>query len=898
MMIQTIHAYCRSREGSKRRAPAGTLSLRRRSLASAALAMLCVTLCALAAGPPTALAALPEGFGSEGPGAAQFRVPSGIAVDQEDGDVFIADRNNSRIDMFTGKGAFIRAWGWGVADGETEAPQVCTVRCYGGKGVPHSTGAPYVGSGAGQFNGPEGIAVDSSGFSASEGDVYVVDAGNHRVQKFSPEGTFLLMFGGQVNVSTADLCVAGEEASCRSGVNAGGAGEFKGLEKRAIAVDDTGTVLVGDENRVQEFSEAGTLLGEIQLSGVGLIENLAVDSADDLYVKGSALPGVRKFSTSGTELGSPRDEAGEGERLAVTIGLSDELLLNDFRTGVHRLLGFDATGALVASFDTGTKAQDGSTGIAYSSQTGAVYVLSHSQEGVVTREQVRIVPAPPPGPFVIPGSEAVSEVTPTGARLCARVNAEGPGPTKYHFEYGRTTAYSQSTAVGELASGGFEDQEVCASISGLSPQTTYHFRVAAEDTAKQVAHGADQSFASLPAVSIDGTWATEIQSTSARLDAHLDPHGLASEYRFEYGPTTAYGSSVRVPGGSLPETVSEEVQELLPDQTYHYRVIARNALNKEGEYVEGPDRTLTTQGDASTLPDGRLWEQVSPVNKHGFPLEPLTEEGGLIKSAAGGGKFTYVALGPVTGETEAVRSPEDSQLISTRGSSGWSTTDIATRHEETAVIAIGNIAEYKSFSEDLSTGIVEPVGDTPLSAQTTERTPYRRESDGKFVPLVTAGNVAKGVKFGGEEIEPGNGKWGNGVEFFTATPDDSHVLIESPAALTEEFKPGVEPQGTSIYEAAGGKLTLISLLPNGEAAADAGLTAGVGDHDKNTRGAISSDGNRVFFAADNAAKSVHHLYLRDLAVGETGQTLQLDVPPGKLPGRVGHSGVPGRERRR
>ena len=848
------------------------------------LAMLCSLGVLFLLTTTAAFAALPEGFGSEGPGAGQFFEPSGIAVDQGNGDVFIADRNNDRIDMFSGKGVFVRAWGWGVADGKTKAPQVCTTRCYGG------TEAPFVGAGAGQFNSPEGIAVDNGGFSASEGDVYVVDAGNHRVQKFSPEGTFLLMFGGQVNVSSADVCVAGEEANCRSGVNAGGAGEFKSLEKRAIAVDANGTVLVGDENRVQEFSEAGTLLGEIKLPGVGLIENLAVDSADDLYVKGSALSGVRKFNMSGTALGSPRDEAGNGEAgefQAITVGPSDELLVNDFRRPVHRLLGFDATGAPVAGFDAGTRAEDGLTGIAYSSGAGAVYVLNQFNEPLEGKHEarVRIVPVPPPGPFVVPGSEAVSEVTPTGARLCARVNAEGPGPTGYHFEHGPTTAYSQSTAVGELAAGGFEDQEVCATISGLSPETAYHFRVVAEDTASQVAHGADQSFASLPAVSIDGTWATEIQSTSARLDAHLDPHGLASEYRFEYGPTTAYGSSVRVPGGSLPETVSEEVQELLPDQTYHYRVIARNALNGPGQYVLGPDRTLTTQGDASTLPDGRIWEQVSPPNKHGFPLEPLTEEGGLIKSAAAGGKFTYVALGPVTGETEGVRSPEDSQLISTRESTGWSTKDITTRHEEIALIHPGGASEYKSFAEDLSTGIVEPVGDTPLSPQTTERTPYRRESDGTLVPLVTASNVPKGVRFGGEEtLGTGSGFWGNGVEFITATPDLSHLLIESPQVLTDGFKPGFEPAGTSsIYEIEpGGGLQLISILPGSsrQPAAEAGLQVGVGNADHNMRGAISDDGNRVVFETEK-----FHLFLRDVALG---QTLQLDVGQEHSQGGVGH----------
>ena len=291
----------------------------------------------------------------------------------------------------------------------------------------------------------------------------------------------------------------------------------------------------------------------------------------------------------------------------ITVGPSDELLLNDFRKPVHRLLGFDATGALVASFDTGARAQDGNLGIAFSAAAGAVYVVNALNQTLEGKHEarVRVVPIPPPGPFALPGSEAVSEVTPTGARLCARVNAEGPGPTKYHFEYGPTTPYMQETPEGELVAGGFEDQEVCASVSGLSPETGYHFRVVAEDTAKQVAHGADQSFASLPAVSIDGTWATENESTSARLEVQLNPHGLASEYRFEYGPTTACGRSVQLPYASLPAgsvdaTVSQEVQELLPSCTYHYRVVAHNTLGT----VTGPERTLTTQGRPRRCPMG------------------------------------------------------------------------------------------------------------------------------------------------------------------------------------------------------------------------------------------------------------------------------------------------------
>ncbi len=741
-----------------------------------------------------------------------------------------------------------------MADGESEALQVCGVKCYGASstvGVPGATGAPFAGPGAGQLRGPEGIVVDNSA-SLSHGDVYVIDAGNHRVQKFTREGEFILMFGREVNSNKSNLCLASEAQKCKAGGIGSGPGQFKGLGGRAIAVDESGVVYVGDENRVQRFSEAGALLGEIKLPGVGLIENLAVDSTDDIYVTASALKGVHKYNASGSELGTPRDIGGEGGPLeaphfALAIAPGDELFLNDFRPPNHRILGFDAAGNVRASFDPGGLAEDGRLGIAYSPTTEALYILNQTA--------VRIVTPPAPGlPYILPAGEQAGEVKPSSAKLEAKINPEGPEASVYRFEYGlKKGKYEHTSAETTLKGGEFEDQDASATITGLTPGTTYHFRVIAENAAHEVSEGRDQSFTTPPPVLIEETSAAEVNATSARLEAQLEDYGRASEYRFQYG-TGAYEKETpeqSLPGAGSTQSVKNLIQELLPDTTYHYRVIARNALNGPGEYVLGPDRTLTTQGEGSTLPDGRFWEQISPPNKHGAPLEPLTEEGGLIQAAARGGAITYVALGPVTGEAAGVRSPEDSQVLSRRDPSGWATQDITTRHEEISLVAVGRPAEYKLFSEDLSAGIVEPVGATRLAPEdpaNTERTPYRREADGSFVPLVNANNVLAGAHFGGTESPPESGQW-EGVEFITATPDLSHVLIESPAVLTAGFKAGFEG-GKSIYELADGALTLVSILPSGEPAAEAGLKVGVGHNDLDTRGAISSDGGRVIFEAE------------------------------------------------
>jgi hypothetical protein len=91
---------------------------------------------------------------------------------------------------------------------------------------------------------------------------------------------------------------------------------------------------------------------------------------------------------------------------------------------------------------------------------------------------------------------AAGTVTDHSAMLSGSVNAK-EAPTTYHFEYGPTTAYGSSTATVDADSG--VGVAAAASLDGLSPSTTYHYRLVATN-AGGVAKGADQSFttAALP----------------------------------------------------------------------------------------------------------------------------------------------------------------------------------------------------------------------------------------------------------------------------------------------------------------------------------------------------------------------------------------------------------------
>jgi hypothetical protein len=838
----------------------------------------------------TAAAAPPAEFGSNGEAAGQFSGPRGIAVDQQSGDIYIGDRNNQRVDKFGPDGEFLLAWGWGVVDG-SPALQVCTTTCRAG----------LAGSGAGQFSSPEGVAVDNDPASVSRGDVYVLDRGNHRIEKFGTSGEFILTFGGEVDKSTgADLCTAASGELCGEGVPGPGPGQFEGLGARALAVGPGGDVYVGDLERVQRFGLTGVLQAEVPLAGIGVVEELAVDSAGALYVRGSEPGGVHKFSPSGIEEGTPRDALGESSAVIAVDG-ADELLV--FQEGQPpSVLAVSPAGAQIAA----TPAAEASAGIAIGPEPSS---LLSAHEGAVET----LTLATPGKPFVVPASTDAVAVGPTAATLQAALNPEGGEETTFSFQYGAGTTYGQSAPIppAELSAEPFESQTVEAPISGLTPETTYHFRVVATNKAGETTTGPDQTFETLPSVSIISTSASSVTSSSAKLEAELDPHGLLTEYQFEYGPTATYGflappQPTSAGAGSRAVDVGAVLQGLQPGAVYHFRVVAHNALGP----VAGPDVAFTTQTAASALlPDGRGWELVSPSEKHGIPLEGLAEEGGDIQAAADGSALSYISIGPIGSEPAGNRSVAYSQLLAHRRAGAWQTEEISTPHQAAAPIFVGHRTEYQLFSSDLQRAVVAPAGATPLSPATSEPSPYLREPGGSFRPLVTAcpaepspcppavaalANVAPGTSFGPSFVIPELLTEGTGVEFVEATEDLRHIVLTAPQDLTSPpFTPGGLP---SLYEWNEGSLMLVSQIPPSVdvscgpqgpdclPAAEAGLPTKLGDLEiLNMRGAVSPGGDRIVFSTKESETG--HLYMRQTSNGET---VQLDAPAGV----AGGTGIP------
>ncbi len=464
-------------------------------------------------------------------------------------------------------------------------------------------------------------------------------------------------------------------------------------------------------------------------------------------------------------------------------------------------------------------------------------------------------------------SEPTTGIGHEEATIHAKVNPDQIATT-YHFEYGETAAYGSEVPVGGASLGsGSEAVPVSANLSGLKLGVTYHFRVVAENEADSTI-GPDQKFTTIPPAPVDATYATNITPSGATLHTQINPLGNDTTFYFQYGTqscqanpgacTNAPSPSQDIGGGETDVEGKVQLSGLEPSTTYHYRVLATNSLGT----TEGAERTFTTQEPeaVAVLPDGRAWEMVSPPDKQGAPVEGLTREGGLILASEDGDKLTYVVDGALGEEVQGNRSPEWQQVIATRSSSGWSSQDVATPSSKPKGITAGQAPEYQFFTPDLSVALVEPAGqgaEPPLAPGVTQATMYLRDNaTGGFLPLVTNANVAPGTQFGAQ------------LEFLSATPDLSHVVITSAVALTgARSAPG-------LYEWSEGNLQFVSVLPGG-VAANAGE---LGLFDRVLVHAISSDGSRIVWTnKEDLTTRGGHLFMRDTV---TGETLQLDAAQG------------------
>jgi hypothetical protein len=564
----------------------------------ATVTILCTSLAAVSAGSAQAAGpySLIASFGS-----ARLSSPIGVAVDQSNGDLYVANLESKGVAKFDGTGTYLSP----PSPFDTE----------GGSAV------------------LAGAAVDPAinPQNGAAGDVYVLDAFHQEIQTFDSSG-----------------------GSVGTPFSVAGSANFFGTTVVQIATDSAGDVYFPNPpaGQVQEFGPDGSGTAINTFTGSGTVgafnapTGVAVDSAGNVYVADTGNGRVVRIE-AGTGAQSVLD-AGGSESVSSDPSNGD-VFVGDYNSNdscgslpspcFHVVRYAASGGAPIGDFGAG---QIGSSPfgplepdeLAVDHATHNVFVTDVG--GNEVREFSQVIP-----PSVTTGS--ATAVTATEATLNGSVNPHG-NETSYHFEYVDAAHYDPTAAdpyripegspasVGGVApipdanvGSGVTNIAVSQPIHGLEGNTTYHFRLVATTSGGVSVDGEDQTLttAAVPAViTAPAAFASNLTQTDATLNATINPQHLDTTYFFNYGRSSSYGVSapatpVDMGAGTTPESVSLDLataavvlhpgtgsRALEPNTVYHFQVVAHNNAGA----TEGPDETFITLPPAPTATTGAASE--------------------------------------------------------------------------------------------------------------------------------------------------------------------------------------------------------------------------------------------------------------------------------------------------
>jgi hypothetical protein len=507
------------------------------SLAASTFASACLF------GPGSALAAggltpaSPASFGSSGSGAGQIGNAIAVAVNDSSGDVYVADSTNNRVEQFSATGSFIRTWGNGV--NATSGGDVCPRTGFPGDACQAGNASSIRGG----FKQVVGIGVDNSTGGAA-GNVYVLDGGNNRVQEFSSEGAFVLMWGLGVNSTSAgnvcprpgnpgDACVAGGTSGqgWQLPITTSAPGVFAGWNNGGknpnghslLGVDGNGQIYVGDREagphpRVQKFDSDGTFVSmvgpsrEIGVNDYPLItmDNIAVDSAGDTFA--SDYEFARRFPPSsftatGQEFGydttylNPSTSGGSKPQSMAVDPYNEFLFIADSTNtdgtkDANACTAADPSGYHILEYQQSAEKVDCTNvkPMGVTSTAGMAIASSHELYAA-SGSKVYVFNTPvaiPPGV----GPQSASEITSNKA-VAKTTIAANLDSTTYHVEYGTSPCSSNpctSTSESNSIGASFSPKPVSADLTGLDPSTTYYYRFVATNAAGAPVAGPDLKF--------------------------------------------------------------------------------------------------------------------------------------------------------------------------------------------------------------------------------------------------------------------------------------------------------------------------------------------------------------------------------------------------------------------
>ena len=182
-------------------------------------------------------------------------------------------------------------------------------------------------------------------------------------------------------------------------------------------------------------------------------------------------------------------------------------------------------------------------------------------------------------------------ISTTTATLNGTVSANGVS-TSVTFNYGTSIAYG-SNATAAQSPVTTQSTAVSAAITGLTPNTLYHFRVNSTNGTCPAA-GADATFTTLPNAPVVGTATSPASSGfTANWLAPAIPGTATFTYTVQASTDPAFGT-ISATGSAIPSgTTTYVFTMLLPSTTYYYRVMAVNATGNSAWSATSASITTT-----------------------------------------------------------------------------------------------------------------------------------------------------------------------------------------------------------------------------------------------------------------------------------------------------------------
>jgi uncharacterized protein YjbI with pentapeptide repeats len=387
-------------------------------------------------------------FGSAGSGDSSFNIPYYPTLDSE-GNVYVPDFRNDRLKKFTNDGTFLMSFGGTTSPSDYNRPEagkldgpigvavdtsgnVYVIEHYNQRLQKFNSAGVSIGTRSalttgtsnalGSFNEPWGIAAHPS-----NGNIYVVDRVNNRVQKFDASFSFVLSFGStgsgdssfnsprrvaidpSENIYITDTTnhavkVFNSSGSFLRRIGTGfgnGNGQFN--TPIGIVVDTSFNVYISDINeRVQMFNSAGTY---VQSYTIGQrVSGMSMDASRNLYVVSSSnVNSIYKYSTATSGTISPIMQLNsQGTNITdISVDLNTNNFITVQTSSTPRFKMYDVSGTLIFSSDLTVNSGQGV--FLYNNSATLVYTDTYTH---AIRQAVLTVP-------VVPTYQSISQVSKT-----------------------------------------------------------------------------------------------------------------------------------------------------------------------------------------------------------------------------------------------------------------------------------------------------------------------------------------------------------------------------------------------------------------------------------------------------------------------------------------------------